>query len=112
MIQHLKALINFFRIREEDRKPIFNKATLNFSCYQKLYSVKIDNSILSCIICTKNLTFPNAERDQRCPRLVVVILCSFVSIKEFDWVTPANNKSDEQIEKNKQKTTTTKRGHR
>ena len=32
--------------------------------------------------------------------------------KKFDWFTPANNKSDWQIEKNKQKTTTIKRRHR
>ena len=37
--------------------------------------------------CPKNLTFPKAERDQRCPHLVVVIFCLFISIKEFDWFT-------------------------
>ena len=69
-------------------------------------------------LCPENLTFPKAEREQQCPCLVVVIFCLFISIKEisikeFDWFMPANDKSDWQIEKkNKQKTTTTKRGHR
>ena len=27
--------------------------------------------------CPKNLTFPKAERDQQCPRLIVVVLCLF-----------------------------------
>ena len=31
-------------------------------------------------LCPKNLTFPKAEREQRCPRLVVVIFCLFISI--------------------------------
>ena len=47
----------------------------------------------------KNLTFPKAEREQRCPRLVVVIFCLFISIKEFDWFMLASNKFDWQIEK-------------
>ena len=62
-------------------------------------------------LCPKNLTFPKAEREQRCPRLVVFIFCLFISIYEFDWFTAANDKSDWQIEKNKQKTTATKSGH-
>ena len=68
--------------------------------------------ILKLHLCPKNLTFPKAEYDQRYPHLVVIIFCLVFSIKEFDWFTPANNKSDWQIEKNKQKMTTTKRGHR
>ena len=32
------------------------------------------------ILCPENLTFPKAEREQRCPRLVVVISCLFISI--------------------------------
>ena len=62
--------------------------------------------------CPENLTFPKAKREQQCPRLVVVIFCLFISIQEFDWLMPANDKSDWQIEKNKQKITTNKRGHR
>ena len=62
-------------------------------------------------LCPENLAFPKAKREQQCPRLVVVIFCLFISIQEFDWFTPANNKSDWQIEKNKQTITTTKRGH-
>ena len=30
-----------------------------------------------CDYCPKNLTFPKAEHDQRCPCLVVVIFCLF-----------------------------------
>ena len=31
-------------------------------------------------ICPKNLTFPKAEREQRCPCLVVFIFCLFISM--------------------------------
>jgi len=44
--------------------------------------------------------------------LVVFIFGLFISIYEFDWFTAANDKSDWQIEKNKQEMKTTKRGHR
>ena len=62
--------------------------------------------------CPKNLTFPEDKREQQCPRFFVDIFCLFILIQEFDWFTPANDKSDWQIEKNKPKTTTTKRGCR
>ena len=63
-------------------------------------------------MCPKNLTFPKVERDQWCPRLVVVVSCLLISIQDFDWFTPVNIKSDWQIEKTKQKITSTKRGDR
>ena len=31
-------------------------------------------------LCPENLTFPKAEREQQCPRLIVVIFCLFISI--------------------------------
>ena len=50
--------------------------------------------------CPKSLTFPKAERDQRCPRLVVFWL--FISTLGTDWFMPANRKSDWQINIDKQ----------
>ena len=35
-------------------------------------------------LCPKNLTFPKAECDQGCPRLVVVVFCLFISICQSD----------------------------
>ena len=63
-------------------------------------------------LCPKNLTFPKAEREQRCPRLVVVVFCLFFSICQSDLSFAGVNQSNSQIEINKQKMTTTKRGHR
>ena len=62
--------------------------------------------------CPKNLTFPKAERDQLCPRLVVVIFCLFFSICQSDLLFAGVNQSNSQIEIDKQKMTTTKHGHR
>ena len=48
-------------------------------CGGKVFEVKIF-SIFSGIYCPENLTFPKAELEQQCPRLVVVIFCLFISI--------------------------------
>ena len=61
--------------------------------------------------CPKYLTFPKAEHDQLCPRLVVVF-CLFFSICQSDLLFAGVNQSNSVIEINKQKMTTTKRGHR
>ena len=44
--------------------------------------------------CPKNLTFPEAEREQRCPRLVVVIFCLFFSICQSDLSFAGVNQSN------------------
>ena len=62
-------------------------------------------------ICPKNLTFPEAKREQRCPRLVVVIFCLFFSICQSDLSFTGVNQSNFWIKINKQKMTTTKCGH-
>ena len=61
-------------------------------------------------LCPKNLTFPKAERDQLCPRLVVVF-CLFFSICQSDLLFAGLNQSNSYIEINKQKMATTKHGH-
>ena len=63
-------------------------------------------------LCSKNLTFPKAEHDQRCPRLAVVVLCLFILICLSDFLFAGVNQSGPKVEINKQKTTTIKRGHR
>ena len=47
-----------------------------------------------CYLCPKNLTFPEAEREQRCPRLVVVIFCLFFSICQSDLSFAGVNQSN------------------
>ena len=45
-------------------------------------------------LCPKNLTFPIAERDQQCPRLVVVVFCLFFSICQSDLLFAGMNQSN------------------
>ena len=101
----LNTSLIFFRIF--DRKIVTHLQKFCDKCKRRIHLGEIQWRFY----CPKNLTFPRAEREQQCPRLVVVGFCLFISILEFDWFTPANDKSDWQIEKNKQKITTTKRGH-
>ena len=63
-------------------------------------------------LCPKNLTFPKAERDQRCLGLVVVVFCLFFSICQSDLLFAGMNQPNSFIEIDKQKTKTTKRRHR
>ena len=44
--------------------------------------------------CPKNLTFPKAERDQLCPRLVVIVFCLFFSICQSDLIFDRVNQSN------------------
>ena len=41
---------------------------------------KLEKDSICNLYCPKNLTFPEAKREQQCPRLVVVIFCLFISI--------------------------------
>ena len=45
-------------------------------------------------LCPKNLTFPDAKREQRCPRLVVVIFCLCFSICQSDLSFAVLNQSN------------------
>ena len=46
------------------------------------------------LLCPKNLTFPKAERDQRCPRLVAVVFYLFFSICQSDLLFAGVNHSN------------------
>ena len=62
-------------------------------------------------MCPKNLTFPQAEREQRCPCLVVVSFCLHFSICQSGLSFAGVNQSNSFIEIDKQKMATTKPGH-
>ena len=52
------------------------KNILHVLCVKKFLDQKeVSPSILD--LCSKNLTFPEAECEQRCPSLFVVIFCLF-----------------------------------
>ena len=58
---------------QKKRKHFMSKTSNTF--FLRITDQTVPNYILEIhdVLCPKNLTFPKAERDQRCPRLVVVV---------------------------------------
>ena len=72
-----------------------------------VYKVFVTFALIHCILilhiwffylqvhlCPKNLTFPKAERDQLCPRLVIVVFCLFFTICQLDLLFAGMNQSN------------------
>ena len=69
-----------------------NGGKLNYISSNLVKSVK--QMTYSYYLCPKNLTLPGAEREQRCPCLVVVIFCLFFSICQSDLSFAGVNQSN------------------